>query len=114
MRDPFSVFTSGGLRVACQILHVEHLDKGTLVDLVTLEPCTRGFERVPAGTPMALGFGCEPQEDTRLELETIMNHWERANALLDLEVDDVPGGLRYEFSCGDEQLVLLVEAGGRT
>jgi hypothetical protein len=114
MRDPFDVFTSGTLRVTCQILHVEHLAKGTLVDLVTLEPCDRGVERVPAGTPLALGFGSEPQENTRVELESIMTHWEQGNALLEVEVADVAGGLRYEFSCGNEQLVLLVEAGPRS
>jgi len=111
MRDPFSVFTSGKLSVVCQILHVEHLSKGTLVDLVTLEPCDRGLERVPAGTPLALGFGSEPQEDTRFELESIMSHWEQGGAMLDLQVDDVAGGLRYQFSYGNELLVLLVDGG---
>lgn len=109
MKDPFKVWTSGRLHVVCQILHVEHLDNGTLVDLVTLEPCARGEARVPAGTPLALGFGSDPLEDSRAELESIMTHWETAGALLDLDVDDVPGGLRYHFSCGDEQLILLVE-----
>jgi hypothetical protein len=111
MRDPFGVFTSGRLNVVCQILHVEHLNKGTVVDLVTLEPCDRGEARVPAGFPLALGFGSEPDESTRFELESIMTHWEAGGSVLDLEVADVAGGLRYQFSCGDEQLVLLVETG---
>lgn len=109
MKDPFSVWTSGRLHVVCQILHVEHLDNGTLVDLVTLEPCARGETRVPAGTPLALGFGADPLAESRVELESIMTHWETAGALLDLDVEDVPGGLRYHFTSGDEQLILLVE-----
>jgi hypothetical protein len=91
-------------------MHVEHLRRGTVVDLVTLEPCDRGPERVPAGTPLSLGFGSEPMTDAQMELEAIMSHWEEGGALLDLEVDDVPEGLRYQFSCGDEQLILLVDA----
>ncbi|HEY8545547.1 MAG TPA: hypothetical protein VIL36_10885 [Acidimicrobiales bacterium] len=110
MRDPFGVWTSGRLQVVCQIIHVEHVDKGTVVDLVTLEPCDRGLERVPAGTPLSLGFGSEPATEAQLELEAIMTHWEQGGALLDLEVDDVPNGLRYQFRCGDEQLILLVDA----
>ena len=96
--------------MVCQIIHVEHLRRGTVVDLVTLEPCDRGLDRVPAGTPLSLGFGSEPMTDAQMELEAIMSHWEEGGALLDLEVDDVPEGLRYQFSCGDEQLVLLVDA----
>ena len=96
--------------MVCQIIHVEHLRRGTVVDLVTLEPCARGLERVPAGTPLSLGFGSEPMTDAQMELEAIMSHWEEGGALLDLEVDDVPEGLRYQFSCGDEQLILLVDA----
>ena len=57
MRDPFSVFTSGGLRVACQILHVEHLDKGTLVDLVTLEPCAQCAGAVVLGRVPLVVYG---------------------------------------------------------
>lgn len=109
MKDPFGVWTSGRLRVVCQIIHVEHLRKGTVVDLVTLEPCDRGLERVPAGTPLSLGFGSEPMTDAQIELEAIMGHWEAGGSLLDLEVDDMPDGLRYQFSCGDEQLILLVD-----
>ena len=111
MQDPFDVTTSGRLKVACQIIHVEHLHQGTIVDLVTLEACDRGLERVPAGTPLALGFGSEPTGDARAELESIMTHWETADAVVHLEVDDVPGGLRYQFSYGNELLVLLVDGG---
>jgi len=109
VRDPFGVWTSGRLQVVCQIIHVEHLRKGTVVDLVTLEPCDRGLERVPAGTPLSLGFGAEPSTDAQLELEAIMSHWEAGGALLDLQVEDADDGLRYQFSCGDEQLILLVD-----
>lgn len=109
MRDPLGVWTSGALDVACQIVRVEHLAHGTLVDLVTLEACDRGRERVPAGTPLALGFGSEPSEDTRTSLETVMSDWESSCALLHLRVDDVPLGLRYHFSSGDRFLTLLVQ-----
>lgn len=111
MQDPFDVWTAGRLRVACQIIHVENLPNGTLVDLVTLDPCTRGPESVPAGTPMALAFGIERSADSRAQLEAIMTHWETGGAVLNVEVEDVPGGLRYEFSCGNEQLILLVDPG---
>jgi hypothetical protein len=109
VQDPFDVTTSGNLEVVCQIIHVEHLQQGTVVDLVTLEPCERGLERVPAGTPLALGFGSEPSGDARAELESIMTHWETGGALVSLQVEDVPGGLRYQFSNGNELLVLLVD-----
>jgi hypothetical protein len=95
--------------VVCQIVRVEHLPHGTLVDIVTLEPCRRGTDRLPAGTPLALGFGSEPSEDTRSSLETVMTLWDTTGALLDLHVEEMPLGLRYHFSCGDRFLTLLVE-----
>lgn len=97
--------------MTCQIIHVENLQNGTLVDLVTLEPCDRGLERIPAGTPLALAFGIERAAESRAQLEAIMTHWETGGAVLHVEVEDVPGGLRYEFSCGNEQLILLVDSG---
>jgi hypothetical protein len=109
MHDPFDVWTAGKLRVACQIIHVENMHNGTLVDLVTLEACDRGLERIPAGTPLSLAFGIERSAESRVQLESIMTYWEAGSAVLRVEVEDVPGGLRYEFSCGDEQLILLVD-----
>ncbi len=109
MRDPLGVWTSGELEVVCQIVHIEHRPRGTLVDIVTLEPCLRGIDPLPAGTPLALGFGTDPTDAARADLESVMTVWEATCALLDLHVDDVPSGLRYHFTCGDRYLTLLVD-----
>lgn len=71
----------------------------------------RGLERIPAGTPLVCAFGIERAAENRAQLEGIMTHWETGGAVLHVEVEDVPGGLRYEFSCGNEQLILLVNSG---
>jgi hypothetical protein len=109
VKDPFSVKTSGRLRVACQILHVDRLDHGTLIDLVTVEPCERGMEHLPAGTALSLGFDYEPLRDGRAELEAVVGKWESQGTVLDVEVRDAPTGICYQFSSGDNQLILLVE-----
>jgi len=108
MRDPLMVATAGRLSVACQIIHVEHCPDRTWVDLVTLEPCDRQVYRLPAGAPLALGFDCPPGNDFQAELEAVMSYWEESGAVLDLTVVELPDGLSYRFSCGDEHLAVLV------
>jgi hypothetical protein len=94
--------------VACQIVHIEPLARGTVVDLVTLEPCDRGATRVPAGTPLTLAFGSGPAEETRSSLESAMTLWESTCTPLRLHVGDAPEGLRYHSVGGDRFLTLLV------
>ncbi|MGH9211577.1 MAG: hypothetical protein ACRD2C_12970 [Acidimicrobiales bacterium] len=101
--------TSGRLQVACQILHLDRLDHGTLIDLVTLEPCERGDEPIPAGTTLSLGFDYEPLRDGQAELEAVVGRWERKGTVLEVKVHDAPTGICYQFSSGDNQLILLVE-----
>lgn len=101
--------TVGQLQVACQILHLDRLDHGTLIDLVTVEPCERSGEHLPAGTTLSLGFDYEPLRDGQAELEAVVGRWERKGTVLDVEVHDAPTGICYQFSSGDNQLILLVE-----
>jgi hypothetical protein len=111
--DPFDVANSGPFHVTCQIMHVEPTDHGTTIDLVTIAPCRHGGNDVPPGTvfAFALGFGSERRENTREALEAVMLHWETAGSVLDVGVDEVPGGLRYQFTCDADELVLLVDGG---
>jgi hypothetical protein len=109
VKDPFGVKTLGRLQVACQILHLDRLEHGTLIDLVTIEPCERSGEPLPAGTTLSLGFDYEPLRDGQAELEAVVGRWERKGTVLDVEVHDAPTGICYQFSSGDNQLILLVE-----
>lgn len=95
--------------MACQILHVDKLDHGTLIDIVTIEPCTRGEQQLPAGTPLSLSFDYEPLRDGQVELETIVGGWESKGTVLQVQVHDAPTGICYQFSSGENQLILLVE-----
>lgn len=109
MRDPLGVRSSGVLDVACQIVHMQHLAHGTLVDLVTLEPCDRGRARVPAGTPVTLAFGADPSDQARSSIESTMTLWDTTCTPLQLHVGNAPEGLRYHFTGGDRFLTVLVE-----
>jgi hypothetical protein len=109
VKDPFGVKTLGQLQVACQIMHVDRLEHGTLIDLVTLEPCERGVEHLPAGTPLSLGFDYEPLRDGQAELEAVVGRWEDKGTVLKVEAHDAPTGICYQFSSGENQLILLVE-----
>jgi hypothetical protein len=95
--------------VACQILHLDRLDHGTLIDLVTIEPCERQGRNIPPGTALALGFDYEPSRVAQQELETLLVKWENEGTVLDVDVHDAATGVCYQFSSGDHQLVLLVE-----
>lgn len=108
MEDPFGVRTVGALRVACQIIHIGHRDGATLIDLVTLEACIRGETELPAGSPLTLGFEARYQHDDRTALENVVGGWETSDAVLRLEVADLPGGICYQFTDGDEQLLLVL------
>jgi hypothetical protein len=109
VRDPLGIRSAGAFDVPCQIVHIERLAHGTVADIVTLAPCDRSGEPMPAGTPLALGFGADPTAAVRSNLETALSQWEASDEPLRLQVDEVPEGLRYRFSDGQRFLVLLVE-----
>jgi hypothetical protein len=99
------------LHTTCQVVHVERVGAGTVIDLVTLEDCLVGGQDVPAGAAVALGFDAVPLGAACQDLEAVMGYWEAIGALVDLEVVDVDAGraTRYRFSCQDG-LALLVQA----
>jgi hypothetical protein len=97
----------GHLRVACQIVHLQQAEGGTLIDMITLEPSQGNGRRVDAGTPFALGF-VGRRSDAQSELEATMRAWEQGCVVLDLTVDEEPQGLRYEFTAGHHQFVVIV------
>jgi hypothetical protein len=107
---PFDRRRTTHLRVACQIVHLERTSAGTLIDLVTLEPTTLEGQEVASGTPFALGFEGGDAAIVR-ELDATMRRWEQACAVLDVAVDPCPGGLRYEFATGHNQVVVTVSDG---
>lgn len=109
VKDPFGVRTRGELQVACQILHLDKLENGTLIDLVTIEPCSRQGRHLPAGTALSLSFDYQPMRDGQAELEAIVGNWESNGTVLDVGVHDVPTGICYQFRSGENQLILLVE-----
>lgn len=109
MHDPLEVRTSGDLLVACQIIHMGWRDEATLIDLVTLEPCWRGSEELPAGTPLTLGFKATHLEDDRLDLEGVLGGWESRGAVLVLEAAGGASGICYQFSDGEEHLLLVLD-----
>jgi hypothetical protein len=106
--NPFRRWHGVHLRVACQIVHIEHDADTTLVDLVTLEPSVWKGKRVATGTPFTLGFAAA-ESAARRELDGTMHRWEQACAVLDLGVEGEADGLRYEFATGHHQLVVTVE-----
>jgi hypothetical protein len=108
MDDHFGVRTVGGLQVTCQIIHVGHRDGATLIDLVTLAPCERGETQLPAGTPLTVGFESRYMHEDRMALENVVGGWETSDAVLLLEVADLAGGICYQFTDGEEQLLLVL------
>lgn len=109
MEDPFGVRTVGALRVTCQIIHVGRRDGATLIDLVTLAPCTRGETELPAGTPLTVGFVSRYTHEDRVALENVVGEWETRDAVLVLEVADLAGGICYQFTDREEQLLLVLD-----
>jgi hypothetical protein len=95
------------LRFVCQIIRIDRDADGTVVDLITLEPTTLRSSRLAAGTPFTLGFTAD--RDAQDELDGTLLGWEQACSTVDLGVDDVPTGVRYEFSSGHRMLVVTVE-----
>jgi hypothetical protein len=110
VNDPLGVLSSGALDVACQIVHMEPSANGTLVDLVTLEPCDRdgGGASVPAGTPVTLAFGADRSDPARSSIESTMTLWDVACTIVHLQVGNAPEGLRYRFTGGERSLTVLV------
>jgi hypothetical protein len=98
----------GHIRVACQIVYLQQVDGGTLIDMVTLEPSRWDGRHVDAGTPFALGFAAS-HPGAQSELEGTMRTWEQACVVVDLMIDEEPQGLRYEFTTGHHQLVVQVD-----
>jgi hypothetical protein len=96
------------MRVACQVLHIDKVPDGTLIDLIALESSDWHGRSVLAGTPFTLGFSAI-QEDAQHDLDAMMRAWEQTCAVLDVVVDEQPEGLRYEFSSGHHQLVVNVD-----
>jgi hypothetical protein len=66
--EPVRRWHGSRLRVAGQIVHTDRVPDGTLVDLITLEPCQWGGDRVAAGTPLTLGFtATKPEAQAELD-----------------------------------------------
>lgn len=107
--NPFARIQEGHLRVACQIARVESVERGTLVDLITLEPAQWHDQTFEAGTPFALGFAAAASEQQD-EFVAAMRALETACAVLDLIIDEVPDGLRYQFAGGDHHVEVTVDA----
>ncbi|HLM62677.1 MAG TPA: hypothetical protein VK306_00130 [Acidimicrobiales bacterium] len=97
------------LRAACQIVHVERVGPGTMIDLVTLGDGRMGTTAVPAGSPLALGFGSEPAGGDCHDLRAVMGYWEAIGVVLLVEVAETAHGARYRFSSPDDGLAVLVE-----
>lgn len=98
------------LQAPCQIVRVEQVRAGTVIDLVTFGPCRLGDDIVPAGSPLALGFGPVPPDAACQELEAVMGYWEAIGAVVDLDVAESDQVTRYRFDCRDDGLALLVQA----
>ena len=98
------------LQAPCQIVRVERVGPGTVIDLVTLGRCTVAGEAVPSGTPLALGFGAAPPGASCQDLDAVMGYWEAIGAVVDLEVVVSVRATHYRFACRDDGLALLVQA----
>ena len=109
MQDPLSVSRTGSLRTACQIIRIDRYDSAVMIDLVTLESCSRGSQRWPAGTPLTMAFRAVHLDDEWLELEEIVAGWESRGQVVVLEASQVANGIRYQFTDGDEELLLVLD-----
>jgi hypothetical protein len=107
--DPFGVRTAGDLTVTCQIIHLGQRAGATLIDLVTLEPCDRGDEQIPAGTPLTVGFETNGAGRDCAALERVVRDWQASDAVLVLEVLGVTSGICYVFTDGIELLRLVLD-----
>jgi hypothetical protein len=97
------------LRMTCQIVHVERVGPGTMIDLAALGTGRMGAMSVPAGSVLALGFGPEPPGASCQDLQAVMGYWEALGVVVDLEVAETASVTRYRFSCPDDGLAVLVE-----
>lgn len=98
------------LQAPCQIVRVEQVGPGTMIDLITLGSCDVAGVAVPSGTPLALGFGPVPPGAACQDLEAVMGYWEAIGAVVDLEVVESPQATRYRFDCREDGLALLVQS----
>jgi hypothetical protein len=98
------------LQAPCQIVRVEQVGPGTVIDLITLRACDVAGEAVPSGTPLALGFGPVPPGAACQDLAAVMGYWEAIGAVVDLEVVESALATRYRFDCRDDGLALLVQS----
>lgn len=110
MKDPFGVRAAGDVSVACQIIHMDHCESATRIDLVTLEPCG-GEDRpeLPAGSPLTVSFQVAGRGEDMSVLEGVVRRWESQGDVLVLGVADGARGICYEFSDGVEHLVIVLD-----
>lgn len=96
----------------CQLIWFTDAGDHVLLDIVALESLMVRSTPVPRGTPLALSFvpGDDPVQHR--EMTALFDRWADQNGVLDLEVGvaQAIGGVRYVFTCDDEQLVLDVRA----
>lgn len=112
MINPFESGVDGGcVRLACQIVHLDRMTGGTMVDLVAMEPFEWSGGRMESGTPLTLAFATVAPE-AQAELDATLRPWERDGDVLHLAIDELPAGLRYSFAAGGRQLVLTVDSSG--
>lgn len=106
--NPFRQLRAGRVSFACQIVHLEHITGGTLVDLVTLEPSRWAGQRVAAGTPFTLGFATTDAGEQE-QLDTTMAAWAEGCSILEVTIEDGKDVQRYQFASERHQLVVTVE-----
>lgn len=96
----------------CQLVRFTDAAEHVLLDIVALESLVVRGTPVPRGTPLALSFvpGDDPVQHR--EMAALLDRWADQDGVLDLEVGVAHeiGGIRYVFTCEDEQLVLDVRA----
>ena len=110
VKDQLELRVTRRLRTTCQIVYVDRLDDGTLIDLVTLDGCRLGAQAVPAGTALALGFGPVPVGADCQDLDAVMGYWEAIGAVVELEVVETARVARYRFACPEDGLALVVQS----
>jgi hypothetical protein len=90
----------------CQLLFVEEMSDGLILDLVPHEPMVADGEVFPAGTPLPMGVVLHDAE-ARQDVAATLSRWADTTGELNFEALSGPGEQRFVMM-HEHEIVLLV------
>lgn len=89
----------------CQLLHVEVLDDGVLLDLIALDACPFGGVNLPGGWPFVVRI---VEQDVR-GCSELVERWAADAAVISLRVAYDTSGVKWlDVAAADQHLILEI------